>query len=105
LGLRKFFRSVITADNGLKGKPDPAMFLKSAENLGVVAENCIVFEDAVGGFEAAHRARMRSIGIATVNSIEKILGLDGVVEAHTDFSNLAPMELIEKYLKPAAAAM
>lgn len=105
LGLRKFFRSVITADDGLKGKPDPAMFLKSAENLGVDPENCIVFEDAVGGFEAAHRAGMRSIGIATVNSLEKILRYQGVVEAHADFSNLAPLGLIEKYLKPVIAAI
>lgn len=105
LRLRRFFQSVITADDGLKGKPDPAMFLKSAENLGVDTANCIVFEDAVGGFQAAHRAGMRSIGIATVNSIEKILSYEGVLEAHKDFSNLAPMELIKKYLKPAVAAM
>ena len=44
------------------------MFLVSAKKLGVEPKNCIVFEDAFGGFEAARRAGMRSIGIATVNS-------------------------------------
>jgi hypothetical protein len=41
---------------------------------------------------------MKSIGIATVNSIEDILKLDSVVEAQKDFSALKPAELIEKYL-------
>ena len=64
----------------------------------------MVFEDAVGGFEAAHRAGMKSIGIATVNSIEEILKLDSVVEAHADFTELDPQSLIEKYLPQERAA-
>jgi beta-phosphoglucomutase-like phosphatase (HAD superfamily) len=72
--------------------------LKSAEKLNVEPRNCLVFEDAVNGFAAAHRAGMKSVGIATVNSIGDILKLDSVVEAHADFSNLKPSELIEKYL-------
>lgn len=98
LDLRKFFDAVTTAEDVTNGKPDPEFFLKSAEKLNVAPENCIVFEDAVGGFEAAHRARMKSIGIATVNSVEDILKLDSVVEAHDDFTNLEPENLIGKYL-------
>ncbi|HEX8639371.1 MAG TPA: HAD family phosphatase [Pyrinomonadaceae bacterium] len=104
LDLRRFFQAVTTAADIARGKPDPEIFLKSAEKLGVEARNCIVFEDAVGGFEAAHRAGMRSIGIATVNSIDEILELDSVVEAHRDFTNLKPVELIEKYLPVAQRA-
>ena len=98
LDLRKFFDAVTTASDVKVGKPDPAMFLVSAEKLGVEPENCIVFEDAFGGFEAAHRANMVSIGIATVNSIEDILKCDSVVEAHRDFSELRPQDLIAKYV-------
>jgi len=98
LNLRRFFEAITTADDIVNGKPDPEIFLRSAEKLGVEPENCIVFEDAVGGFEAAHRAGMKSIGIATVNSIEDILALVGVVEAHMDFSGLRPQELIERYV-------
>lgn len=101
LDLRRFFQAVVTAADVSRGKPDPEIFLKSAEKLGVEPRNCIVFEDAIGGFEAAHRAGMRSIGIATVNSVEDILQLESVVEAHRDFVDLKPLELIEKYL-PAA---
>lgn len=98
LDLRRFFDAVTTASDVKVGKPDPAMFLVSAEKLGVEPANCIVFEDAFGGFEAAHRAGMVSIGIATVNSIEDILKCDSVVEAHTDFRELSPQELVERYV-------
>lgn len=97
LNLRQYFRAVTTAADITHGKPDPEIFLKSAEKLKVEPRNCLVFEDAVGGFEAAHRAGMKSIGIATVNSIEDILKLDSVVEAQMDFTDLKPLELIDKY--------
>lgn len=98
LDLRKYFQAVVTAADVSRGKPDPEIFLKSAEKLNVEPKNCLVFEDAIGGFEAAHRAGMKSVGIATVNSIEDILRRDSVVEAHDDFMKLNPLELIEKYL-------
>jgi len=98
LDLRRFFDAITTAADVSHGKPNPEIFLKSAEKLDVAPKNCLVFEDAVGGFEAAHRAGMKSIGIATVNSIEEILRLDSVVEAQKDFAGLKPQELIERYL-------
>lgn len=102
LDLRKFFNAVTTAEEVKNGKPHPEFFLKSAEKLGIEPVNSIVFEDAIGGFEAAHRAGMKSIGIATVNSIELILEQKSVVEAHNNFTNLKPQELILKYVqKPA----
>ena len=104
LDLRKYFGAITTAADVTKGKPDPEIFLKSAEKLGVEPKDSIVFEDALGGFEAAHRAGMKSIGIATVNSIEDILKLDSVVEAHKDFIGLEPQSLIEKYVPLTAKA-
>ena len=104
LDLRKFFDAITTAADITNGKPDPEIFLKSAEKLGVEPRHCLVFEDAVGGFEAAHAAGMQSVGIATVNSVEEILQLDSVVEAHTDFSGLRAQYLIEKYVPFEAKA-
>lgn len=104
LDLRKYFDAITTASDVTRGKPDPEIFLKSAEKLNVSPENCIVFEDAIGGFEAAYAAGMKSIGIATVNSIEEILKLDSVVEAHDDFTHLEPQKLIEEYLPENLAA-
>jgi beta-phosphoglucomutase family hydrolase len=102
LDLRKYFDAITTAADVKNGKPDPEVFLVSAEKLGVTPRNSIVFEDAIGGFEAAHNAGMKSIGIATVNSIEDILKLDSVVEAYNDFVELNPQKLIEKYLTKTA---
>jgi beta-phosphoglucomutase family hydrolase len=99
LDLRKYFDAITTAADVKNGKPDPEVFFVSAEKLGVIPANSIVFEDAIGGFEAAHRATMKSVGIATVNSIEAMLELDSVVEAYDNFVELNPKELIEKYFR------
>ncbi len=98
LDLRRFFNAITTAAGIDYGKPNPEIFLKSAEKLGVNSRNCLVFEDALNGFEAAHRARMKSVGIATVHPIADILKLALVVEAHNNFGKLNPRELIEKHL-------
>ena len=98
LDLRQFFATVTTASDVKRGKPDPEMFLLSAEKLGIGSRNCMVFEDAIGGFEAAFRAGMRSIGITTVNDAETVMSSEGVVEAHADYTKLDPKGLIEKYL-------
>jgi HAD superfamily hydrolase (TIGR01509 family) len=99
LDLRKYFDAVVTAADVSKGKPDPEIFLKSAENVGADPVNCLVFEDAIGGFEAAHRAGMRSVGITTVNSAEDILRQPSVVGAYADFTGLDPLKLLEEYFK------
>ncbi len=98
LDLRKYFDVIMTAADVKNGKPNPEVFLKSAEKLNGDGENCLVFEDAINGFEAANRAGMKSIGIATVNSIADMLKLASVVEARKNFTELNAQELIEKYL-------
>ncbi len=98
LDLRKYFQAITTAADVAKGKPDPGMFLVSGEKLGIEPAKCMVFEDAIGGFEAAHRAGMRSIGIATVNSVEDILRQSSVVAAYDNFAGIEPSEVIERYL-------
>ncbi|MBX3287954.1 MAG: HAD family phosphatase [Acidobacteria bacterium] len=103
LDLRKYFAAITTATDVTVGKPDPAMFLVSAQKMGVAAGNCIVFEDALGGFEAARRAGMKAIGITTVNSAEEVLKAEAVVEAHQDFTGIVPEDLIERYTTAAAA--
>ena len=98
LDLRRFFDAITTAADVVNGKPNPEVFLKSAEKLNVEPKHCLVFEDAINGFEAANRAGMKSVGIATVNSIEDISLLPSVVEAKLDFIQLDASALIEKYL-------
>lgn len=56
-------RALITSESIQHGKPDPECFLLAASVLGVPARECIVFEDALAGVEAAHRAGMHLVGI------------------------------------------
>lgn len=98
LDLRKYFGVITTANDVKNGKPDPETFLISAQKLGVEPHNCIVFEDAFGGFEAAKRAGMKCIGMTTVNSADDIMASGSVVETHADFTTLDPLALVDKYL-------
>jgi len=63
VGLLHYFDTIVDGNNVTKAKPDPEVFLLAAKQLGVNANDCIVFEDAVAGIEAANSAKMISIGI------------------------------------------
>ncbi len=59
IGLKGYFDAVSDGNNITRSKPDPEVFLKAAEFLGLPAESCIVVEDAVSGAQAGHAAGMR----------------------------------------------
>lgn len=63
VGLLSYFDIVVDGNDVIKAKPDPEVFLLAAKELGVSANDCIVFEDAVAGIQAANNANMISIGI------------------------------------------
>jgi beta-phosphoglucomutase len=62
-GLMPWFDLIIDGNKVSKSKPDPEVFLKGAEGLGLSPLDCIVFEDAQAGVEAAKRGGMKVIGI------------------------------------------
>lgn len=63
VGLLPYFDSIVDGNSVTKAKPDPEVFLIAAKNLGIEPNNCVVFEDAVAGIQAANAADMLSIGI------------------------------------------
>ncbi len=65
LQLRPFFDVIVGKDDVPKGKPHPDTYLVTAARLGADPAQCIVFEDAVLGEQAAYRAGMRCIAVAT----------------------------------------
>ena len=71
VGLLHYFDAIVDGNDVTKAKPDPEVFLLAAKKLGVKAENCIVFEDAVAGIEAANSAKMTSIGIGDKNVLSE----------------------------------
>ena len=66
-----------------KAKPDPEVFLLAASLLGVAPENCVVFEDAVAGVEAAKNAGMYCVG---VGKPEILTQADQVISTFEGFS-------------------
>ena len=63
VGLLSYFDAIVDGNNVSKAKPDPEVFLIAAKQLGVNPNDCLVFEDAVAGIQAANNANMTSIGI------------------------------------------
>ncbi len=61
LDIRKYFSAIVTADNVAISKPHPETFLLGAKELNAVPEDCIVFEDAPKGVEAAQNAGMKAV--------------------------------------------
>lgn len=63
-----------------KGKPDPQIFLLAAERLNLEPKDCVVFEDAILGVEAAKAAGMTCIGIDRYDKSEQLKKADLVVK-------------------------
>ncbi len=79
LQLDRYFEALVSGFD-LAGKPDPALFLKTARLLGVPPERCVVVEDAVVGVVAARRAGMKCVAVTTTNPAEALAAADVVVE-------------------------
>ncbi|MBA2436238.1 MAG: beta-phosphoglucomutase family hydrolase [Chthoniobacterales bacterium] len=79
IGLEEAFREIISAQDVVHGKPDPEVFLKAADRLGIVPARSVVFEDAHVGIEAAHAAGMKVVAVATTHPREELLAADLVV--------------------------
>ncbi len=65
IGMTAAFDAIIDGTKISKGKPDPEVFTKGAEALGVRSAECVVFEDAVAGVEAGKRAGMFVVGLGS----------------------------------------
>ncbi len=88
IGLGDYFDAVSDGNNITHSKPDPEVFVKAAEMLGIPAEKCLVVEDAVSGAEAGHRGGMKvaCVGDAAKNgagdwNMESVRELVEIVKA------------------------
>lgn len=88
LGIREMFSTVVSPSQGFRGKPHPDMFLAAAERMGVAPADCIVFEDAPNGVEAARRAGMRAVAVLTMLGEEAFAGFDNVIARVADLTAL-----------------
>jgi HAD superfamily hydrolase (TIGR01509 family) len=63
LDIGQYLDAVVTAEDVVRGKPEPDVFLAAAGRLSVPPARCLVIEDSPAGVEAARRAGMRVIGV------------------------------------------
>lgn len=63
LELSKFFQIVHSAQDETYGKPHPQVFISTAQKLGIMCSECVVFEDSFNGVIAALAANMRCIAV------------------------------------------
>jgi beta-phosphoglucomutase-like phosphatase (HAD superfamily) len=74
--------AIVGGDEGLPGKPEPAIFIEAARRMNISAEQCIVFEDAPLGIEAARRAGMLAVAICTSHTAAQLAGPHVIASAN-----------------------
>lgn len=87
LDLRGYFPVVVHALDVVASKPHPETFLKAAQLLGVPAENCIVFEDAPKGVEAARNAGMQAVVLTTMHEAHEFGAYDNILAFVKDYTD------------------
>jgi beta-phosphoglucomutase len=92
LHIQHAFDVVVDGTMITHSKPDPEIFLLAARRLGVAPADCIVFEDAEAGVEAALAAGMKCIGVGSTEQLGKA---DKVISQTGDFQ----LELLEEWNK------
>ena len=95
LNLRHYFTSIVSADDVVESKPDPETYLKGASELDVLAEECIVFEDAPKGVEAAKRAGMKAVVLTTMHEAHEFSEYDNIICFIKDYHDLVFSKLIQ----------
>ena len=86
LGLLGVFDVVVDGNDVSKSKPNPEVFLKAAQRMGVSPEHCVVLEDAPAGIEAALAANMKVIGLGDAIELQK---------AHLVLKNTINLSLVQ----------
>lgn len=86
LGLAEFFPIVVDDQLVTKGKPDPEIYLLTAEKLGISPDQCLVFEDSFSGVRAGLAAGMKVIALSTTHHSHEFSGVEAVMQDFTDLT-------------------
>ncbi len=90
LGLADKFSALTSCYEVGRGKPDPAVFLLTAERIGITPKHCVVLEDSRAGMEGAKSAGMKCIGLVRPEELDKKWPADMLV---SDLSHLSISQL------------
>ncbi len=84
LGFESHMESIMASEDVTRHKPDPQVYLKSAENLGVQSRHCVVFEDSFSGVTAALNAGMKVVGVLSSHTREELPPCDHYIKTYSD---------------------
>ena len=93
--IRQDFEAIIDGSRVSKGKPNPQIFLKAAQDLKARPEDCVVFEDSLAGIKAANAAGMKVVGITTGHSAAQLQPSNLVID---DYTTLTVQKLAALFL-------
>ena len=88
--IRDDFETIIDGSRVTKGKPNPQIFLKAAEELKADPANCVVFEDSLAGIKAANAAGMKVVAITTGHKAAQLQPSNLVID---DYATLTVQQL------------
>ncbi len=93
LHIRNYFTAIVSADDVAVSKPDPETYVKAARLLQVQPADCVVFEDAPKGVEAALEAGMKAIVLTTMNGAREFAGYPNILAFVKDYTDKSLDEL------------
>lgn len=96
LSIKSMFDTIVDGPRVSKPKPNPQIFLKAADDLGIKPEHCIVFEDSLSGVKAANAAGMKVIGITTSHMADELHPVDMVINDFADITEHQLAALFDK---------
>lgn len=105
-GLDAQMDTVVSPADGVRGKPHPDVFLEAARRLGVAPADCVVFEDAPLGIEAARRAGMTAVALTTSLPAQEFAAYDNLVAIAPDLTtiDLGALEQVVRQKKETSHA-
>jgi beta-phosphoglucomutase len=89
LNIEHYFNAIVSADHVKSSKPDPETYLECARLLGVDPSDCLVFEDAPKGVEAALNAGMKAWVITLMHGKEDFAGYPNVIDYSRDYRSVS----------------
>ncbi|NQW27675.1 MAG: HAD family phosphatase [Flammeovirgaceae bacterium] len=90
LGLSHYFHTILDDRSVTKGKPNPEIYLKCANALGLRNDQCLVFEDAISGIKAGNLAGSKVVALAT-SHLRSELSADLIID---DFTQVTIAQLV-----------
>lgn len=100
LQIRHFFQAIVDANDVDKGKPDPGVFFKVADMLGVSYQRCLVFEDSPTGARTALNAGMKAIILTTTHQANEFESISSVLRCIPDYTRIDILSTLENLNQP-----